>query len=82
MRKRGRDGTFVQTVTPEAIPDVFEEVRGPMITTVDVADALDCSTKTARQKLGELSKDGTLKSRQAGRMAVWWPPESESKGNL
>lgn len=59
MRKRGRDGTFVQTVTPEAIPDVFEEVRGLVITTVDVADALNCSTETVRQKLGELSKDGT-----------------------
>jgi len=56
---------------------VFEQVAGPIITSGDVADALDCTTEAARQKLLQLHEDGELGKRKAGRTLVYWRLDNE-----
>jgi ribosomal protein S25 len=71
-RERSDAGTFVETVTPAAIRGVFEDVRGPVITSSDVAEQLDCTTEAARQKLAMLHDQGVVAKRKTGRTVVWW----------
>lgn len=71
-RERTDAGTFVETVTLDAVVSVFEEVRGPVITSSDVSEALDCSTESARQKLTQLYEEGRVDKRKTGRTTVWW----------
>ena len=71
-RERDDSGQYVETVSLNAVLDVFEQVAGPIITSGDVADALDCTTEAARQKLLQLHEDGELGKRKAGRTLVYW----------
>ena len=71
-RERDDSGRFVETVTAEQVLAVFDRVDGPVVTSADVADALDCSRETARQKLHSLYERGRLDRREtAGRMVYW-----------
>lgn len=78
-RKRGTQGEYVEEFTPDSVMDVLTHQERPFITTTDVAEALDCSTETARRKLGELDDvngDGTLRREDIGsRTVVWWLPD-------
>lgn len=71
-RERSESGQFVETVTLEGVLDVFDRVRGPVITSSDVADALDCTTEAARQKLTRLYDRGEVDKRKTGRTVVYW----------
>jgi len=71
-RERSDAGTFVETVTLEAVRGVFDEVQGPVITSSDVADALGCTTEAARQKLRRLVDLGELGRRKTGRIVIYW----------
>jgi hypothetical protein len=71
-RERTDAGTFVETVTLDAVTSVFEKVRGPVITSSDVAEVLGCSTEAARQKLKQLYEEGRVDKRKSGRTTVWW----------
>lgn len=71
-RQRGETGQYVETVTQEDVLGVFSRVEGPVITSSDVADALDCSRETARRKLRELSEQGRVGNRETGRTVIWW----------
>jgi len=75
-RERSDEGTFVETVTLEAVRGVFEAVRGPVITSSDVAEQLDCTTQAARQKLAKLHDRDELARRKTGRTVVWWRTEA------
>ena len=75
MPERERDATtgrYATKATADEVLDVFERVLGPVVTTSDVASALDVSTETARQRLGELVMDGYLDTRKTGRTQVYW----------
>ena len=74
-REHGDDGSFVETVTLDAVLDVFEDVEGPVVLSADVADALDCSRETARRKLEQLYEGGELDRRKVSRRVVYWRPE-------
>jgi len=76
-RERDDSGQYVETVSLDAVLDVFEQVAGPIITSGDVADALDCTTEAARQKLLQLNEDGELGKRKAGRTLVYWRLDDE-----
>jgi hypothetical protein len=78
-RERSDAGTFVETVTLEAVRDVFTQVRGPVVTSSDVAAALECTTEAARQKLTRLYDRGEIDKRKTGRTVVYWR-EEESAG--
>jgi len=71
-RERTDAGTFAETVTLGGVLDVFDQVAGPVITSSDVADALDCTTEAARQKLTRLYDQGRVDKRKTGRTVVYW----------
>ena len=77
-RTRSDEGQYVETVTLERVLDVFEQIEGPAITSSDVADALDCSTEAARQKLKRLHEQGRVHRRKTGRTVLWWLTDEES----
>lgn len=77
-RKRADSGQFVETVTLEDVLAVFDAVRGPVVTSSDVADALGCTTEAARQKLTRLSDQGRVDRRKTGRTTVYWRTEDET----
>lgn len=71
-RKHGDEGVFVEDTTHSDVLAVFEQIEGPVVTSGDVADALDCSRETARRKLNELHEHGRLgKRKTAGRVVYW-----------
>jgi response regulator of citrate/malate metabolism len=61
--EREDTGRFSETVTPDDVFGVFETVDGPVVTSGDIAEALDCSRETARRKLRTLEEHGRV---------VWW----------
>jgi hypothetical protein len=75
-RKRDNTGQYTETVTLDAVLGVFDQVRGPVVTSSDVADVLDCTTEAARQKLARLEDRGEVESRKTGRTKVYWRTES------
>ena len=76
-RRRAKTGQYVETITHENVLDVFSRVEGPVITSSDVADTLDCSRETARRKLRDLSDQGRVGNRETGRTVIWWRVSSE-----
>ena len=71
-RERGDAGRYTEAVTLDAVLDVFETVRGPVVTSGDVAEALACSRETARRKLRILEEQGHVASRKTAGSVVWW----------
>ncbi|MFC7059787.1 hypothetical protein [Halovenus salina] len=71
-RERTDAGTYAETLPLDAVRDVFDAVRGPVITSSDVGDALDCTTEAARQKLTRLYDRGEVDKRKTGRTVVYW----------
>jgi len=71
-RERTDAGTYAETLPLDAVRDVFDAVRGPVITSSDVADGLDCTTEAARQKLTRLYDRGEVDKRKTGRTVVYW----------
>ncbi|MGB9930821.1 ArsR family transcriptional regulator [Haloarcula amylolytica] len=66
-----------------AVLDVFEarEDLARPLTATDVMEAVDCSRRTAHNKLNELVEDGALETRKVGsRSRVWWIPIRDADG--
>jgi hypothetical protein len=81
--EREDSGRFTETVTLEAVLGVFDAVVGPVVTSGDVAEALDCSGETARRKLRALEAEGRVASRKTAGRVVWWRvTEGESTGRI
>jgi hypothetical protein len=75
MPDRERDdatGLYAEKAPLDAVREVFDRVRGPVVTSSDVAEHLDCTTETARRKLKELYEQGAVDKRTTGRTTVWW----------
>jgi hypothetical protein len=70
--EREDTGRYTETVTPDDVLGVFEAVAGPVVTSGDVAEALDCSRETARRKLRTLEARGRVASRKTAGRVVWW----------
>ena len=71
-REREDTGRYTETVTLNAVLGVFEDIVGPVVTSGDVAEALDCSRETARRKLSTLEEHGRVASRKTAGRVVWW----------
>lgn len=76
-RKREESGRYTETVTLDAVLGIFEDVAGPVVTSGDVAEALDCSRETARRKLRTLEEQGRVASRKTAGRVVWWIVDSQ-----
>ena len=74
MGKDGREDTeqYTETVPLNNVLGVFEAVQGPVVTSGDVAESLDCSRETARRKLRSLEEQGHVASRKTAGRVVWW----------
>jgi len=70
--ERGDSGRYTETVTFDDVLGVFEAVDGPVVTSGDVADRIDCSRETARRKLRALEEQGRVASRKTAGRVVWW----------
>ena len=76
-RERNARGEFTDRIPPEAALDAFEarEDAARPLTAADVMEALDCSRRTAHNKLNALVDEGVLETRKIGaRSRVWWLP--------
>ena len=71
-REHGDGGEYVETVTLDDVRAVFDDVRGPVVLSADVSDALGCSRETARRKLATLYERGTVDRRKVSRRVVYW----------
>lgn len=80
-RERAPSGEFVETVSLEDVLDIFNEVRGPVITSSDVAAAFDFTTEAARQKLTRLYDQGKVDRRKTGRTVVYWRTTTSATDN-
>ena len=78
-RERADSGEFVPTVTPERVLAVFEAVKGPVITSGDVAAELDCTTEAARRTLEQLHEGGRLTRRRTAGRLIYWREDDESR---
>jgi predicted ArsR family transcriptional regulator len=71
-RERADSGQYRSTVAPQEVLDVYDAVPGPVLTSADVADALNVTRETARRKLNALADDGTLDHRKTAGRVVYW----------
>lgn len=74
----------IPRVTPEDVLDVFAERVDPAepLTAPELADALDCSRRTALNKLHTLQDRGAVASKKVGgRAKVWWLPRTNESEN-
>jgi len=74
-RKHGEKGEYVETVTPEDVLEVFDTVRGPVVLSADVSDALGVTRETARRKLQQLYDRDDVDRRKVSRRVVYWRKE-------
>lgn len=70
--EREDSGRYTETITLDSVLDVFETVDGPVVTSGDVAESLECSRETARRKLRTLEEQGRVASRKTAGRVVWW----------
>ena len=70
--EREDTGRYTETVTLDDVLGVFEIVEGPVVTSGDVAEVLDCSRETARRKLRTLEEQKRVASRKTAGRIVWW----------
>jgi len=82
------DSSGTQPAAPQREQFTLDDVFGVFedrsdsarpLTASDVMDAVDCSRRTAHNKLGELVEQGRLETRKVGaRSRVWWVPMPRS----
>ena len=67
----------IPATTPDDVLDVFAERddRGEPLTAPELADRLNCSRRTALNKLHDLEdRDDVASKKVGGRSKVWWRP--------
>jgi len=77
QRERTESGQYAAKATLEDVIGVFEQVRGPVITSSDVATELECTTESARQKLTRLYDQGRVDKRKTGRTVLYWRTDQQ-----
>lgn len=61
------------TVSDEDILDVFRQSEDPVLSTAEVADAIDMGERGTLSRLKQLVDDGSIKRKKVGAKAtVWW----------
>ena len=80
-RTRNEHGQYADRIPLDRVLSVFDaraDAARPL-TASDVMEALDCSRRTAHNKLNELEDRGDLSTRKVGaRSRVWWVPMTAS----
>lgn len=65
-----------KTVSDEEILRIIEDDEDLVLSTKDVADAIEFSRRGAHPRLSELEERGYLGRKRAGRTDVWWVTEA------
>ncbi|WP_324665389.1 hypothetical protein [Haloarcula sediminis] len=78
-RERGDTGRYTETVTLDDVLSVFGAVEGPVVTSGDVAETLDCSRETARRKLRTLEEQDHVASRKTAGRVIWWTIDTHDR---
>ncbi|WP_435157531.1 ArsR family transcriptional regulator [Haladaptatus sp. DFWS20] len=84
-RQRNEHGQYSDRLPAKTALDVFEKRtdRGRPLTANDVMEALDCSRRTAHNKLNELVEREMLATRKVGaRGRVWWVPIEQTESQV
>lgn len=76
VRERDESGAFTTTTTLDDVLGVFETVDGPALTITDVADTLNISHESARQKLLELHEQEKVGRRKTERIVLYWQTDA------
>lgn len=76
--ERSETGRYTERITLENVLTVFETVEGPVVTSGDVAETLECSRETARRKLRSLEEQDQVASRKTAGRVVWWTTGSRA----
>lgn len=72
MVERNERGQIIESVTPDDVLELFEEIEGPVLSSGDVAEHFDVTTETARAKLNALAERRDVDHRRVGRTKVYW----------
>lgn len=75
-RERAAGGEFTTETSLAEVREVLATNTQPSLMTGEVAEALDISDESARQKLLSLYEEGHVTRRKAGRQVLWWVPAS------
>lgn len=65
-RDRDDGGKYKQEIPLGTVLEIFEKVEIPVLTSKEVANALDCSRQAAYNKLEELSDEDILIKKKVG----------------
>lgn len=79
---RADSGRYTDSVSLAGVRAVFAAVDGPVVTSADVAEQLDCSNETARRKLRRLEARGEIASRKTAGRVVWWRVDGEEASGI
>jgi predicted transcriptional regulator len=77
--EHGKEGSYVESYTLDAVYGVFEQVPAPVYTSGDVVDALGCSVETARRKLNQLYEEGRLERYKTAERVFYWPADGDTE---
>jgi len=69
-RKRDDKGQYTEEVSIDNVLDAFRNAELPVLTSNEVAEALDCSRASAYNKLESLVDQGELRKKKVGARAV------------
>ncbi|WP_255195232.1 bacterio-opsin activator domain-containing protein [Halorarius litoreus] len=77
------EGTGRQEPTVEAVLAVFDGAGGEPLTSVEVAEAVGCTRRTAYNRLETLEAEDALRTKKVGsRGRVWWRDESVATASM
>ena len=77
--KPGRKPKVTDAELLNAIQTILDETKSPIVTSTDLADAVDLKPAMARRRLKQLVEADVLASRKVGaRARVWWPVKNEA----
>jgi len=63
------------TVSDEEILEVFRDASDPVLTTIEVAEAIGLGRRGTFDRLKQLSNEGEIQMKKVGKTgAVWWYP--------
>jgi CTP-dependent riboflavin kinase len=80
-RDRDDGGKYTEEIPLDSVLEIFEEVEIPVLTSKEVADALDCSRQAAYNKLEKLSDgDVLIKKKVGAKGAVYIQWDQDDRG--
>lgn len=80
-REFDESGQFKTTATLDDVLAAFDDVDDAVVSTGEIAEAIDRGQETARQKLTTLYEENRINRKKIGASIVWWrvPPEAAEK---